>query len=48
MFYYDVQTKDGRIHRGCYEDKQELLKALEYFELTYANPDVVKVYVYEK
>lgn len=48
MFYYEVETKDGRTHRGCYEDKDELLKTLAYFELTYANPDVKSVCVYEK
>ena len=48
MFYYDVQTKDGRNHCGCYESKEELLKSLAYFELTYDNPNVISVRVYEK
>lgn len=48
MFYYDVQTKDGRTHRGCRETKEEVQEALVYFELTYDNPDVQCVYVYEK
>ena len=48
MFYYEVETKDGRTHGGCHETKEEALKALAYFELTYANPNVASVYVYEK
>ena len=48
MFYYDVQTKDGRAHGGCHESKEELLETLAYFELTYDNPDVISVRVYEK
>jgi hypothetical protein len=48
MYYYDVQTKDGRTHGGCHETKEELLATLEYFELTYANPEVQSVRVYEK
>ena len=48
MFYYDVTTKDGRTHCGSRDTKEEVLKALEYFELTYANPNVASVYVYEK
>lgn len=48
MFYYQVTTKDGRNHCGCRETKEEVLEALEYFELTYTNPDVVSVSVYEK
>ena len=48
MFYYDVQTKDGRSHCGCHETKEEVLEMLAYLELTYANPDVQSVCVYEK
>ena len=48
MWYYSVTTKDGRHHGGCHETKQEVLEALEYFELTYKNPDVTSVCVYEK
>ncbi len=48
MFYYDVQTKDGRTHGGCRESKEEIQEALVYFELTYDNPDVISVRVYEK
>ena len=48
MYYYEVETKDGRIHNGCHETKEEALKMLAYFELTYANPAVKKVYLYEK
>lgn len=48
MFYYYVQTKDGRTHGGCRETKEEVQEALVYFELTYDNPEVQIVYVYEK
>ena len=48
MFYYSVETKDGHTHGGCRETKEEVLQALEYFDLTYSNPNVKSVSVYEK
>ena len=48
MYYYDVETKDGRTHRGCHETKEEAQAMLVYLELTYANPEVTSVYLYEK
>lgn len=48
MFYYNVQTKDGRTHCGCRETAEEVKEALCYFELDYNNPDVISVNVYEK
>ena len=48
MFYYQVETKDGRTHGGCSETREEVLETLCYLELTYSNPDVASVNVYEK
>lgn len=48
MYYYETITKDGRIHGGCHETKEEVQEALRYFGLDYNNPDVVSVRVYEK
>lgn len=48
MFCYSVQTKDGRMHCGQRETHDDINEALVYFELTYDNPDVISVNVYER
>lgn len=48
MYYYYVETKDGHTHGGCRETKEEVLETLAYLDLTYSNPNVKSVSVYQK